>query len=69
MPQQATEVAPATPSELLVAWRQAERRRAVAASPDEAAALSVQMRGLMDEYEWAVRGRAGRRPEDRVRAG
>ena len=53
-----------TPAELLAAWRAAERRYAQAApgSPD-AGALHAEMRRLMDEYEWAVRGRVGRHPE------
>ena len=54
----------ATPEELLAAWRAAERRYAQAApgSP-EANALHAEMGRLMEEYEWAVRGRVGQRPE------
>jgi hypothetical protein len=60
----------ATPAELLAAWRAAERRYAQAApgSP-EANALHAEMRRLMDEYDWAVRGRVGRRPEGPARRG
>ena len=56
------------PVELLAAWRAAERRYAQAApgSP-EANALHAEMRRLMDEYAWAVRGRVGRRPEGPAR--
>lgn len=54
----------ATPTELLAAWRAAERLYADAAPGSrEANALHAEMRRLMDEYEWAVRGRVGRRPE------
>jgi hypothetical protein len=58
----------ATPAELLAAWRAAERRyaQAVPGSP-EANTLHAEMRRLMDEYEWAVRGRVGRRPEGPAR--
>ncbi|HEV8281867.1 MAG TPA: hypothetical protein VGQ02_08425 [Candidatus Limnocylindrales bacterium] len=53
----------ATPAELLAAWRAAERGYAqAAAGSSEAHALHAEMRRLMDEYEWAVRGRVGRRP-------
>jgi hypothetical protein len=52
-----------TPAELLVAWRAAERRYAqAAAGSPEARALHAEMGRLMDEYEWAIRGRVGRRP-------
>lgn len=48
----------ATPAELLAAWRAAERRYAqAAAGSPEANALHAEMRRLMDEYAWAVRGR------------
>ena len=58
----------ATAAELLAAWRATERRYAQAASGSpEALALHVEMRRLMDEYEWAVRGRVGRRPEGPAR--
>jgi hypothetical protein len=54
----------ATPPELLAAWRAAERLYAHAAPGSrEANALHAEMRRLMDEYEWAVRGRVGRPPE------
>lgn len=54
----------ATPTELLAAWRAAERLYADAApGSQEANALHAEMRRLMDEYEWAVRGRVGRPPE------
>ncbi|HVA85448.1 MAG TPA: hypothetical protein VNF73_03905 [Candidatus Saccharimonadales bacterium] len=54
-----------TPGELLRAWRDAERGYAVAATGShEAAALHAEMRRLMDEYEWVVRGRVGRRLEE-----
>jgi hypothetical protein len=54
----------ATAAELLAGWRAAERRYAQAAPGSaEAVALHAEMRRLMDEYEWAVRGRVGRRPE------
>jgi len=45
------------PSEILVAWRVAERRY-TAATPgsDEAGQWHLEMRRLMDEYEWRVRG-------------
>jgi len=33
----------------------------------EANALHAEMRRLMDEYDWAVRGRVGRRPEGPAR--
>jgi hypothetical protein len=47
-----------TPAELLVTWRATERRHAHAAMGSaEATALHAEMRRLMDEYEWAVRGR------------
>jgi hypothetical protein len=51
-------------AELLAVWRATERRyaQAVPGSP-EAVALHAEMRRLMNEYEWAVRGRVGRRPE------
>jgi hypothetical protein len=56
-----------TAAELLAVWRATERRyaQAVSGSP-EAVALHAEMRRLMDEYEWAVRGRVGRRPEGRA---
>ena len=58
----------ATPAESLAAWRAAERRYAQAASGSpEAVVLHAEMRRLMDEYEWAVRGRVGRRPEGPAR--
>lgn len=54
----------ATPTELLAAWRAAERLYADAAPGSrEAHALHAEMRRLMDEYEWAIRGRVGRPPE------
>jgi hypothetical protein len=57
-----------TPAELLATWRAAERRYAEAASGSpEAVALHAEMRRLMDEYEWAVGGRIGWRPEGPAR--
>ena len=51
-----------TPAELLAAWRVAERGCAHApAGSAEAVELHAEMRRLMDEYEWVVRGRVGRR--------
>ena len=59
---------PATPAELLAAWRAAERRYAEATpGSQEAATLRAEMRRLMDEYEWAVRGRVGDRSTKRPR--
>lgn len=49
-----------TPAELLAAWRDMERRRAMGG--DEAPALSAAMRLLMDRYEWAIGGRVGPDP-------
>lgn len=45
------------PSEILAAWRATERRlaRAMPGTAD-AADLHAEMRALMDEYEWRVRG-------------
>ena len=52
-----------TATELLVAWRAAEREHSLAtAGSTEAAALNDDMRRLMDEYQWVVRGRVGPRP-------
>jgi len=52
-----------TARELLVAWRAAEREHSLAAPGSaEAAALNDDMRRLMDEYQWVVRGRVGPRP-------
>jgi hypothetical protein len=52
-----------TASELLAAWRAAERAHSLAAAGSpEAAALNDDMRRLMDEYQWVVRGRVGPRP-------
>jgi hypothetical protein len=50
--------------DLLVAWRAAERRYALAAAgtPD-ATALHAEMRRLMDEYEWTIRGGIAREVE------
>lgn len=46
-----------SPSEILVAWRAAERRYAQATpGTEDAAAQHAEMRRLMDEYEWRVRG-------------
>ena len=54
----------ATPTELLAAWRAAERLYADAAPGSrEANALHAEMRRLMDEYAWAIGGRVGRRPQ------
>ena len=50
----------ATPAELLTAWREAERRRAVSGA--DGAALTATMRGLMDRYDWAIGGRVGPSP-------
>lgn len=48
---------PTMPSEILAAWRAAERRYARATPGTEVAtALHAEMRALMDEYEWRVRG-------------
>lgn len=53
-----------TPMELLVAWRAAERSHALAvAGTANATALHAEMRRLMDEYEWTVRGSVARRLE------
>ena len=52
-----------TAAELLVALRAAEREHTLApAGAPEAAALNDDMRHLMDEYQWVVRGRVGPRP-------
>jgi hypothetical protein len=54
-----------TPAELLSAWRAAERGYAHAtAGTVEAANLHAEMRRLMDEYEWVIRGRVGQRHEE-----
>ena len=51
-----------TPTDLLTAWRTTERRYARAAMGSaEAVELHTEMRRLMDEYEWVVRGSVGRR--------
>jgi hypothetical protein len=57
-----------SPTELLAAWRAAERAyaQAVPGSP-EAHALHAEMRRLMDEYEWAVGGHVGQRPDGPAR--
>jgi hypothetical protein len=48
---------PIVPSEILAAWRAAERRYARAIpGTDDAAAEHLEMRRLMDAYEWRVRG-------------
>lgn len=53
-----------TPAELLIAWRAAERSHALAdAGTANATALRAEMRRLMDEYEWMVRGGVARRIE------
>ena len=45
------------PGEILAAWRTAERRYAAAApGREEAGGLHLEMRRLMDEYEWRARG-------------
>jgi hypothetical protein len=50
------------PAAILTAWRIAERRYAAAApGTEEAASLREEMRLLMDEYEWRVRGSVPRR--------
>lgn len=56
-----------SPGELLEAWRATERSyaRSVPGS-QEAAELHAEMRRLMDEYEWVVRGSVGRRREEPV---
>jgi hypothetical protein len=56
------------PADVLAAWRQTERLYA-AATPgtDEAAALHAEMRRLMDEYEWRVRGSVPRQRQYRDR--
>lgn len=50
------------PAAILAAWRATERLYA-AATPgtDEAADLHAEMRRLMDEYEWRVRGSVPKR--------
>ena len=58
----------ATPAELLAAWRAAERRYAkVASGLPRGQRAARRMRRLMDEYDWAVRGRVGWRPEGPAR--
>jgi hypothetical protein len=59
-----------TPAELLAAWRTAERSHALAAAGTaNATALRAEMRRLMDEYEWTVRGGVAPRREEPGRRG
>jgi hypothetical protein len=57
-----------TPSDILALWRATERLYA-AATPgtDEAAELHAEMRRLMDEYEWRVRGSVPKRVDRAAR--
>jgi hypothetical protein len=57
-----------TPSDILALWRKTERLYA-AATPgtDEAAELHAEMRRLMDEYEWRVRGSVPKRVDRSAR--
>jgi hypothetical protein len=59
---------PIAPADILTAWRAAERRYARATpGTEEAAALHAEMRRLMDEYEWRVRGSVPERDQPRTR--
>ena len=49
------------PADILAAWRATERLHNSAPTGSiEATELHAEMRRLMDEYEWAVRGRVQR---------
>ena len=45
------------PADILAAWRATERAHArTVPGTDEATALHAEMRRLMDDYEWRIRG-------------
>ena len=59
-----------TGPELLTAWRAVERRYArMQAGTDEASRLHAEMRRLMDDYEWTVRGSVARPRDGRALRG